>query len=427
MRIFFKGHRAGWLVLLALMPAISALAAPPALTLEAAVALALHRSPGHQAAESATQASREAAVQAGQLPDPMLKLGVDNLPVEGPDRWSLTHDFMTMRRIGIEQQWVSSTKRAARTERAGQLVAMQEAEALMYAADIREQTAQAWIQMRHAQRALGYAMQLAQHTADDLAAVQAAHRGGKGSAADVAQAQLALARTHDGVARAKQDLTTARIALQRWVQANVDTVDEQLPPMTVPVQHLAAAGLEQHHPSLIKARRAQSLAEAEVTVSATERRPDWSFELAFSQRGSPYANMVSFGVTIPLTVNPAQRQDRAIAEKAAQATAAKLQADEAQRTLAAGLDSLQAEMTSLAGRATWLTQHALPTAQQAVDLSLAAYRAGSGTLSSIFTARRMLVEQQLQIAELERDAALAWAQLSFPLTTANAPMKESQP
>jgi outer membrane protein TolC len=417
----------GWLILLALLPAARGFAEPSALTLEMAVQQALERSPGHRAAESAIQASRESALQAGQLPDPMLKLGIDNLPVEGPDRWSLTRDFMTMRRIGIEQQWVSSTKRAARTERADQMVAMQEAEALMHAAEIREQTAKAWIQMRHAQRSLGYAMQLAQHTADDFAAIQATHRGGKGSAADVVQAQLALTRAQDGVTRAKQDLAAARIALQRWVQAKVDTVDDHLPPLSVPAPHLESDSLEQYHPSLIKARRAQSLAEAEVTVAATERRPDWSFELAFSQRGSPYANMVSFGVTIPLTVNATQRQDRAVAEKAAQATAAKLQADEAQRTLAADLESLQATMTSLTERAAWLTQHALPAARQAIDLSVAAYRAGSGSLSSIFTARRTLVEQQLQIAELERDAALAWAQLAFPLNTVHVPIKESTP
>ena len=93
----------------ALVPALLAVAPAcadtPPLTLETAVRHALHRSAAHQAAESATQASAEAAVQAGQLPDPMLKLGIDNLPVEGPDRWSISRDFMTMRRIGIEQSW----------------------------------------------------------------------------------------------------------------------------------------------------------------------------------------------------------------------------------------------------------------------------------------------------------------------------------
>lgn len=421
-------HRtAGWAILLAALPAAQAWADASALTLEAAIRQALQRSPAHLAAQSVAQASRESAVQAGQLPDPMLKLGIDNLPVEGPDRWSLTRDFMTMRRIGIEQQWVSSTKRAARTGRADQMVALQEADALMHATDVREQTARAWIQMHHAQRSLAFATQLIQHTADDLAAVQAAHRGGKAGAADVSQAQLALARVQDGVARAQQELATARITLQRWVQADVDRVDDQLPALTVPAAHLDAVHLDEHHPTLLKARRAQQLAEAEVTVAATERRPDWSFELAFSQRSSPYANMVSFGVTIPLTVNPSQRQERAVAEKAAQATAARLQADEARRTLVADVDSLRATITSLTERAAWLKQHALPAAQQAVDLSLAAYRAGSGPLSSIFTARRTLVEQRLQIAELERDAALAWAQLSLPLNTADVPMNENQP
>lgn len=426
MRISFRSHRTAWLILLVLLPCMRAMAETSALTLDMAVRQALQRSTGHRAAESVAQASRESAVQATQLPDPMLKLGVDNLPVEGADRWSLTRDFMTMRRIGIEQQWVSATKRAARADRADRMTDLQEAEALMHAAEIREQTARAWLQMRHAQRLLAYAMQLAKHSADDLEAVRASHRGGKASATDVAQAQWALTRAQDGVTRARQDRSIARIALQRWVQTDVEVVDENLPPLAMPIS-LDEAGLEQHHPTLIKARRAQTLAEAEVTVAATERRPDWSVELAFSQRGNPYANMLSFGVTIPLTVNPRQRQDRTVAEKAAQATAAQLQAEEVRRALFADLDTLRTTLASQTERARWLAQNALPAAQQAVDLSIAAYRAGSGNLSAIFSARRMLVEQQIQIAELERDAALAWAQLAFPLNLADAPMKDHQP
>jgi len=294
-------------------------------------------------------------------------------------------------------------------------VALQQAEAAMHAADTRAQAAQAWIQMRHAQRAQAFAAELAKHTADDLAAVQAAHRGGKAGAGDVTQAQLALTRAQDARARAAQEKEAARIALQRWVQVPVDVVDDTLPPLTLPAAVLQDGQLDQHHPLLLKARRSTELAESEVAVATTERRPDWSFELAYSQRGSAYANMLSFGVTIPLTVNPAQRQDRSIAEKAAQATTARLQYDEARRALAAELAALQVATTQASERAAWLRQQALPLARQSVDLAVAAYRGGSGALSSVFSARRMLVEQQLQIAELERDAALAWAQLALPL------------
>ena len=41
----------------------------------------------------------------------MLKAGVDNLPVNGPQRFTIGQDFITMRRIGIEQEWVSGDKR----------------------------------------------------------------------------------------------------------------------------------------------------------------------------------------------------------------------------------------------------------------------------------------------------------------------------
>src|SRR5213594_2741353 len=49
----------------------------------------------------AVAAAREMAVAAAQLPDPMLKFGIDNLPINGPDRFSVARDFMTMRRIGV--------------------------------------------------------------------------------------------------------------------------------------------------------------------------------------------------------------------------------------------------------------------------------------------------------------------------------------
>ena len=51
---------------------------------------------------------------AGQLPDPTLQVGIDNLPVQGSERFSTTADSMTMKRIGIGQEWVSRDKRSAR-------------------------------------------------------------------------------------------------------------------------------------------------------------------------------------------------------------------------------------------------------------------------------------------------------------------------
>src|SRR5436309_16043872 len=75
-----------------------------ALSLEEAQRRAVDRSLQLAAQDSAVRASREMAVAAGQLPDPVVKAGIDNLPVNGADQFSVSRDFMTMRRIGVMQE-----------------------------------------------------------------------------------------------------------------------------------------------------------------------------------------------------------------------------------------------------------------------------------------------------------------------------------
>ncbi len=81
--------------------------------------------PALSAAADGVQAARDMAVAAGQLPDSVLRLGVDNLPVNGADRWSLGREFMTMRRMGLMQEYVSADKRQV-LRRRGELDAVRQ-------------------------------------------------------------------------------------------------------------------------------------------------------------------------------------------------------------------------------------------------------------------------------------------------------------
>src|SRR5688500_18114682 len=83
-----------------------AAAQPAAETLgfDEAIGLAEVRSQALMASNAEVQAARERVVSAAQLPDPMLRFGINNLPIEGPDRFSLTRDFMTMQSVGVAQE-----------------------------------------------------------------------------------------------------------------------------------------------------------------------------------------------------------------------------------------------------------------------------------------------------------------------------------
>ena len=83
------------------------------LSLDQAMDLAVQRSQSARSARAGAMSAAEMARAAGQQADPMLSFGIDNLPATGPNRFSAAAEDMTMKRIGISQEWVSADKRAA--------------------------------------------------------------------------------------------------------------------------------------------------------------------------------------------------------------------------------------------------------------------------------------------------------------------------
>ena len=121
------------------------------LTLAEAQRIAVGRSGQLLAQDALALAAREQAVAAGQLPDPVLKFGIDNVPANGPDRGSLTRDFMTMRRIGIAQEIPRGEKRQLRAEKFAREGERVQALRQLTQANVQQGTALAWLDRYYAQ------------------------------------------------------------------------------------------------------------------------------------------------------------------------------------------------------------------------------------------------------------------------------------
>ena len=89
-----------------------------ALTLEQALNLAEQDAPSLDAQAANLQAARSAAIPAGELPDPKLRLGLQNVPIEGDSRWQMGQEAMTMQMVGVMQDVPNRAKRRARVEAA---------------------------------------------------------------------------------------------------------------------------------------------------------------------------------------------------------------------------------------------------------------------------------------------------------------------
>jgi outer membrane protein TolC len=384
------------------------------LSLEDAQRRAVERSRGVAAQELAATAAREMAVAAGQLPDPVLKLGIDNLPVTGPDAFSLTRDFMTMRRIGVMQELTRGAKRELRAQRFEREAEKSVAEKNAAIADIQRDTALAWLDRYYAETmAAVLGEQLAQARLE-VQAAEAAYRGARAGQADVFAAHGTAAALEDRAAELASRVRVAKANLARWVGDAADAPLAPAPAMdAVPLEgesletHLAA------HPEMVALAKQAELATTEARLAQASRTPDWSVEVAYQQRGSDFSNMLSFGVSLPLPWDRGNRQDREAAAKFATAEQARAQREEALRAHIGEVRAMLGEWQSDRSRLSRYRDELVPLARERARAALGAYQGGRTSIGEVLAARRNESEVRQQQVQLEMETARLWAKLTF--------------
>jgi len=392
----------------AFLPAL-AVAAP--ISLDQALDLAAQRSEAARAARAGVASASEAARAAGQLPDPMLHASVENLPVAGADRFSTTRDSQTMKRIGISQEWLSSDKRAARQAVAEATVGREAVQAQMASADARLQTALAYLDAWYAGEALKLTTLTEHHVHEELEAARARLATSTGSSPEVLALTAARGAAEDETAEVRQQQSAAQVALQRWVGLPADEL-ATLPVLPVPAEEVYIAS----SPVVLALRRDIEVARQSAAVASSERKPNWAWEVSYGQR-TGYSDMVSFGVSIPLQVAPAERQDREVAAKRALVDKAEAELAEAMRAAMAEYRALTSDAQRLKERIERYRSGVVAPAQQRTAAAMAAYGSNQASLASLFEARHTEVEVQRKLLTLQRDLAKTQVQLAFkPLT-----------
>jgi outer membrane protein TolC len=395
--------------------ALCALAVPgltAALTLDEALRRAERQAPSLAAQAANQEAAAQAAIPAGELPDPKLLLGVQNFPIEGDARGSLTRDFMTMQMVGVMQEVPNRAKRHARVEaaRAGvdSAAALERVERLK----VRRETALAWIGTLAVERKLQLFQTLYEENRLLAKAVQARLAGGRGMAADsLAPKQEAalLAEQEDELARNREQ---ARTAMRRWVGVAADEpLSGSWPSWSV--DDLGYRHSLQLHPELQAFAPMTQEAEAQVRLAEADKKPDWSWELAYQKRGEAFGDMVSVQFSVDLPLFSASRQDPKIAAKRADLLRLEAEREDRTRDHARQLDDDLAEYRRLDRAVQRSRQTLVPLAEEKVHLALADYRAGSGELMTLVAARRELVETRLKHIDFEQQRALTGARLYF--------------
>lgn len=417
-------HSRFYRVLLALFIGVVGVshAAQP-LSLTEAQRLATKDAPQVEAQAAALRAAEQSTISAGEQADPKLIFGIDNLPVDTSDRFSVTRDFMTMRKIGVMQDFTRADKLKLRSDRAGAEVRKEAAMLSLAKVNLLRDVAMAWIDRYFAERQVELLKELAREGELQVSSARAALAGGKGQAADPFASRLAVAQLGDRIIDAERLVARAQSQLARWIGPAAKQPLDSAPAFDqLAHRHQELIGNLEAHPHLAMYAPMQAMAEAEMQLANAAKQPDWSLEVAYAQRGPAFSNMLSIGVRVDLPIFQSRRQDPTIASKAALVEQVRAQAEDARRAHGAEIESMLADWEAAKLRVQRYAADLLPLAHERTEVALAAYRGGKSDLTPVLDARKGEIEARINHLQAQVDLARAWANLNFLLPNA----KDSQ-
>lgn len=383
------------------------------LSLREAQRLAALHSLALPAQADAAMAARERAVAAGQWPDPVLRLGLDNLPFEGSSEHRLTREPATARSIGLVQALPDGDKLLARRRIFEREADLALARGALERRNLQREAGLSWLALRAEVERLALIdaqrgeAQLLREVAD------LAWRAGRGQQTDLFVARTALARLDDLRLQAEGRRASALVTLQRWVGAAAERPLGDAPSWALapPAADPADPALLEADPELRLAAAREAAAGAAAGLASADRHADWSVDLRFQQRGPRFDNMLTVGLSIPLRWDLANRQERELAARLAQQRQAQADTEELRRARDAERRRWHERWRTARARLALLDAQLMPLAAARAQVALSAYRAGSGALPAVLEARVAEAALRLDRVQLELDAASDWLRL----------------
>ena len=384
------------------------------LSLDDALRSGLAQSPRLAAQRHMLDAVSQQVGRASELPDPKLRLGIENLPATGPDALRYDRDFMTMRSVGFAQEFPNARKREARNLRAEAARDVEQASLGTQRTLLVRDIARAWLEVHFAERARRSIERLGSQLQLQIDTLSAGIARGRQGAADSFMLRLALEDANDRLIEQDRLIARARILLATFIG------EEAKRPLGMPPDMSSLAGPRDQLiarlnelPELRLFERREELARTEVKLARSMKRSDWMLELGYGYRRPNFDNMLTVMVSIDLPWRAERRQDRDIASRLAEVEQARAMQEDARRMREAEVRGWLADLQTAERRMERFEGVLLPLARDRAAAALAAYQGGRGELPPVLEAERAITDTDLALVQALRERATAWANLQY--------------
>ena len=415
--MFFHGRGPSTLFALALTFAVTAEAQHNVpLTLTTAEDLALAAEPGQQALQAKAAALKERAVVAGELPDPMLRVGLNNFPIESG---GFKTEGMTHAAIGLRQAFPAGKTRAISARQFGLLAAEMNGNADARGRNVLTAVRNSWLNLYYQEQAHDLVSE-SRPFFDDLATItRSLYAVGRKSQQDVLRAELGLSRLDDRLIDIERQRSAAQAALGEWIgQDAARPLATKLPGWNQVPPLGALQGTLLDHPALRAADAQIEARSAGVDLAEQRSRPGWALDLGYSYRegslpsGEPRSDFISLGVTVGLPFFRKKSVDSTLSAALQERSAARSSRERTLRSLQSQLAAEYAHWQDLTRRLSLYDNRILGQAKANAEASMLAYQSDKGDFAEVMRAYVDDLNTHIDYIRLQVERAQSYAVLA---------------
>lgn len=388
-----------------------------ALNLKQAEKLAIQSDPSIKSFKATSESFIDQSVADDTLPDPKLRLGAVNVPV---DTFDLEQEAMTQLKVGVQQNFprgdVLSIKQKQSQYLSHAAMSMADDAQLKTIRDVRE----TYLNLFYEVSAYQIIRETRQLFSELVKITESNYAAGRVNQQDVVLAGLELSRLDDRSTKIQALEESYRAQLSQWIGDPAwNSISMEFPLLPEMPEQVDLNQVIPQHP-LIRAESAKVNASKQMTEMARqEYKPGWSLLVDYGFRsgnnpdGTERSDFATAMVSLDVPLFTGNRQDKRVASSEKKITSARYSKDDQMRKLKQLYEKNKHVWLRLGEREELYKNSLLTAAKNNSKASLKAYQSGVSEFNTLMRAQITELDVRLEDLRVRVDRAVAQAKLLY--------------
>ncbi|AEA96458.1 MULTISPECIES: TolC family protein [Alteromonas] len=422
------------------------------LTLKRAVEIAVENDPWLVGSTHRERATLSSSVVASSLPDPVVNIGLANVPTDG---FAFDQEPMTQLKVGVSQMFPRGDSLAIRSRQLREQAAEHPLMRADRVAKARVQVSNLWLEIYRAQQSVKLIDEdkALFEQLSDIAKANYSTAFGRVNQQDIVRAKLELTRLEDRLTKLRALEERATGKLLEWLvrdqnypsQSGFDAFSRLTLPHALPEiknmgqnmrtilerrdQQSLAMVLNQH-PLILSIEQRIRASQTGIDLAKEKYKPQWGVNASYAYRddtpdGTSRADFLSMGVSFDVPLFTENRQDQEVSAAVSLSEAIKTDKRLVLREMMSYIQSLYAENERLMERQALYELELLEQMQEQAEASLNAYTNDEGDFAEVVRARIADLNARIDALDISVDLVKTKIQLNYYFDT-NAGIPLSQ-